>query len=69
MVLVQAGAVEASSVTVMLHCAGGVCPALIPGMLMTETEVPSDAMMAVPPFGVEALTIFRAEELGGLVGA
>jgi hypothetical protein len=45
----QAGAADASSVTVMLHDAGGVCPALIPGMLMTETELPSGAMLNVPP--------------------
>jgi len=51
---VHAGAADASSVTVMLHDAGGVCPALIPGMLMTETELPSAATTAAPPLGVLA---------------
>ena len=53
---VHAGAADASSVTVMPHDAGGVCPALIPGMLMTETEVPSADTTAVPPLGVVAAT-------------
>jgi hypothetical protein len=52
----HAGAVDTSNVTVMYQ---ELPPALIPGMFMTATELPSGAMVGVPPCGVPAPVIFR----------